>query len=60
MDVVFPDPFGPSRPKSTPFSTVRDNPLIAFVSPYALVSSDVSITASILHDSLDLQKDDRG
>ena len=45
--VVLPDPFGPSRPKSAPFSTERVTWSTACTSPYAFDKSCVSITRVI-------------
>ena len=47
--VVFPDPFGPRRPKSSPAFTVRETWSTAQTSPYAFERSLVSSTAAILY-----------
>src|SRR4029079_11774660 len=51
--VVFPAPFGPSRPKISPPRTDRSSPSTARVPPgYTLVSASVRITSSVLMSEL--------
>ena len=45
--VVLPAPFGPSRPKISPCSTVRSRPSTAVVAPKTLVSRAVRMTAAM-------------
>jgi hypothetical protein len=46
--VVFPEPFGPSKPVTTPGRAVNDSWFTARLAPYSLVSSRTSIIPAML------------
>ena len=50
--VVFPDPFGPSRPNSAPFSTASETLSTATTSPYLFVRFFASSTTVITRSGL--------
>ena len=55
--VVFPAPFGPTKPKTAPSSTVRASSSTAVNLPYCLVSPRVSMIVIMLLSPLPFDRD---